>query len=121
MQLIMTYNGFLRSCTKNNGEVYPKTDWRMKYCQKPGLLALFESEHNAPGKIIAYFYPNVPEDPVLQWLRTSAGDLQENDNIIVLKTKNSIYEFVRDEGAVSEEEKAALCCTLGYPIPEAWA
>jgi hypothetical protein len=100
--------GYLDLCADKNGTEYPERDWRAEYLHKPGLIGIFASEHKAPGKRFAHFYPYEPDSPFQKRLRTSVGDLTIGGDIYTMTTKNSIYSFIRDDLALSETEKAVL-------------
>jgi len=102
--------GYLDLCADKNGTEYPERDWRAEYLHKPGLIGIFASEHKAPGKRFAHFYPYEPDSPFQKRLRTSVGDLTIDDDgyNMTITTKNSIYSFTRDDMALSEVEKVVL-------------
>ena len=100
--------GYLDSCTDRDGLEYQDNNWRAEYFHKPGLIGIFASEHKAPGKLFAYFFPYEPDLPFQKRLRTSVGDLTIDGDIYTMTTKNSIYSFSSDDLALSETEKAVL-------------
>ena len=100
--------GYLDSCTDRDGLEYQDNNWRAEYFHKPGLIGIFASEHKAPGKLYAHFFPYEPDSPFQKRLRTSVGDLTIGGDIYTMTTKNSIYSFIRDDLALSETEKAVL-------------
>ena len=100
--------GYLDSCTDRDGLEYQDNNWRAEYFHKPGLIGIFASEHKAPGKLFAHFFPYNNDSPFQKRLRTSVGDLTIDGDIYIMTTKNSIYSFIRDDLALSETEKAVL-------------
>ena len=107
-KLQMIFFGYLDSCTDRAGLDYQDNNWRAEYFHKPGLIGIFASEHKAPGKMFAHFFPYDPDSPFQKRLRTSVGDLTIDGDIYTMTTKNSIYTFIRDDLALSETEKAVL-------------
>ena len=61
--------GYLDLCADKNGTEYPESDWRAEYLHKPGLIGIFASEHKAPGKMFAHFFPYDPDSPFHALLR----------------------------------------------------
>lgn len=114
MKLLNEFFGTLTEITNNKtGEPYPETDWRMRYAGRPGLIAVYASEHRAIGQKFIYFYPDDPNDRMQDWIRTSAGDLQTADDVYVLTTKNSIYKYLRNDKALPEDRKLLMLLNVG--------
>lgn len=105
MKLLFAFFGRLEECLDKDGVPYTETDWRSTYAGLPGLIAVYESERKAPGKKFAYFFPDIPNLVVPDWLRTSAGELQVEDKIYTITTINSRYVFVMNEDALPEENR----------------
>ena len=114
MKLIETFFGKITEITeKRTGKTYPETDMRMRHVGRPGLIAVYESEHRAVGKTFIYFFPDDSNSQTQDWLRTAAGDLQVINDEYTLMSKNSTYRFTRDDEALPEERKQLMCLNVG--------
>ena len=58
----------------------PLDDWFENYKNKAGLLLVFSSESQAPGKNFVYFYPSDPENDNQPYFHTSMGDLIDDNS-----------------------------------------
>ena len=88
-KLIEKYNAEYVSVKKLDGSEYSNLDFRAWSVGFTGEMSLMESEDKAPGKkFIRFQYGGINE-----YITTSYGELEENDDILILRTKNSIYEF----------------------------
>ena len=96
-----------------DGVLYPEADWRTRFVGRSGLIKVYESEHTAVGKKVAFFYPDDPDSLMQEWLGTSEGDLQVEEDVFTLTTKNSRYVFARDEDSLPEENKTVLWLNVG--------
>ena len=64
---------------------------------------------------------NMPDQFTQDWLRTSAGELRVEEETYTITTRNSSYVFVRDEEALSGENKLLPFLNTGIvpqPISE---
>ena len=113
MKLLLIFFGKLERCMTKEDVPYPDADWRTRYVGRPGLIKVYESEHTAAGKKNVFFYPDDPDSLVQEWLGTSAGDLQVEEDVFTLTTENSRYVFVRDEDSLPEENKTVLWLNTG--------
>lgn len=113
MKLIETFFGTLTGITeRKTGKSYPETDWRQRYAGRPGMIAVYKSDHQA-GKQYIFFYPDDPNSQMQDWLRTSAGDLQVIKDEYTLMSKNSTYRFGRDDETLPEERKQLMRLNVG--------
>lgn len=80
----------------------PYENWRINYTGQEGLILLFQSMHNAPGKI--FFYMMIREG---KWMHSSLGDWTPGEVTDILYTRHSIYTFSRQHH-LSKDEKWAL-------------
>ena len=65
-----------------------KWSWRKKYEGFVGLMNVYESQREYPGKNFIVIY-----DIELNYLKTGVGELIHNGDILTLTTQNSIYTF----------------------------
>lgn len=77
----------------------PYEDWRINYTGQEGLILLFQSMHNAPGKI--FFYMMIREG---KWMHSSLGDWTPGEAADILSTKHSIYTFSRQHHLSKDEQ-----------------
>lgn len=95
MHLIEHKKGYLCGAANREGESY--TDWRAPYIDRSGLLMIYES-NSLSGKYAFVFLHSSGKRFPGQYLKTSPGDLEaEDDGIIKLTTGNSIYRFRQDD------------------------
>lgn len=113
MKLLFTFFGKFEECADRSGVQYPASDWRSAYIGRAGLIAVYESERKAAGKRFVYFYPDDPDSPMQDWLRTSAGDLKIEDGVCTVMTNNSRYVFTEGEDALTEESRLLLRLNSG--------
>ena len=113
MKLVLIFFGKFERCMTEGGVPYPEIDWRTRLVGRSGLIKVYESEHTAAGKKNVFFYPDDPDSLVQEWLGTSAGDLQVEEDVFTLTTENSRYVFVRDEDSLPEENKTVLWLNTG--------
>ena len=113
MKLLLIFFGKLKGCSTKDGVPYPEADWRTRYVGRSGLIKVYGSEHTAAGKKNVFFYPDDPDSLVQEWLGTSAGDLQVEEDVFTLTTENSRYVFVRDDDSLPEENKTVLLLNTG--------
>ncbi|WP_303051785.1 hypothetical protein [uncultured Dialister sp.] len=59
----------------------PYKDWRINYTGQEGLILLFQSMYNAPGKI--FFYMMIREG---KWMHSSLGDWTPGEAADILST-----------------------------------
>lgn len=90
----------------------PVEDWRINYVDTVGLLSIYESEHKAPGKYYAYYFPNEPENLMQRYFNTSPSVLTEKDNMICLE-RNHIYTFEIGD-YLSDDELTVLLLNIDY-------
>ena len=62
--------------------------WRKEYENFSGVICVYRSQHKKPGK---HFIIIVNDE--LSYLRTSAGELKYEDDLLILITDNSKYTF----------------------------
>lgn len=94
--------GYLCGAADREGQTY--TDWRAPYIDRSGLLMIYESD-SRPGKYVFIFFTAPSSGFSWQYLETSRGDLEAEDNgIIKLTTENSIYRFRKDDSCIPSED-----------------
>ena len=95
MRLIEYKKGYLYGAANREGESY--TDWRAPYIDRSGLLMIYESNSRSGKYAFVFLHSSGKRFPG-QYLKTSPGDLEaEDDGIIKLTTGNSIYRFRQDD------------------------
>lgn len=110
MHLIEHKKGYLCGAANREGESY--TDWRAPYIDRSGLLMIYES-NSQPGKHAFVFFTALASGFPGQYLKTSPGDLEaEDDGVIKLTTRNSIYRFRQDDSCISSEDMKLLLADM---------
>ena len=87
-QLIRQHLGQLISVESRKTMQEEKWGWRKDYIGFCGAMSIYESLYTAPNKKFIVIY-----DIELHYLKTGAGELEEENGIITLTTKNSVYKF----------------------------
>ena len=70
MKLLLIFFGKFERCMTKDGVPYPEADWRTRFVGRSGLIKVYESEHTAVGKKVAFFYPDDPDSLMQEWLGT---------------------------------------------------
>lgn len=104
-KLVNVTYGYVEAVSTADGNQYPSDDFRSNYYDVPGMIVVYESIRKAPGKCFAYFFPFEQDDLMQRYLRTSLGELVQDDKIMTVSTKNSIYKFRIEEDCLTEEQK----------------
>ena len=92
------------------GQSYPESDWRMSHVDKPGIIVVYESLRQAPGKYFIILYHDEDIwDPDMKYIRTSCGDiLEDTEDELYIRTFNSEYLFLLGDFGLDENRKATL-------------
>lgn len=114
-KLIKFTFGYLDTICNSAGSPYPDDNFRSAHCGIPGLIALYQSEHRAPGKQFITFFPY--ESGVAQrYLKTSVGNFEEQNSSMRMITAHSSYSFHADPDCLTDLEKKVLCLnTINRP------
>ena len=111
-KLIDYFYGKMTECQDRKNRRYK--DWRKQYCDKPGLIAIYESESKAKGKKFVYFFPYDEKSRTQNWFHTGVGTIDKSGDIYQIWTVNSAYTFAKDESVLTDEQKDTLYSwTLG--------
>lgn len=94
----------------------PVSDWHDEYIDTAGMLCIYESEHKAPGKKFIYFYPNEPDNDSQRYFNSTAGELTESGNMLILESGHR-YAFEQGD-FVSEEDFELLWLNVFANDPE---
>lgn len=112
-KLVKVTYGFVEAVNTTDGNLYSSDDFRSGYYDAPGMLAIFESECKNPGKHFVYFFPLEQNNLMQRYLRTSIGDLTQNDTTMTVSTKNSIYKFRIEEDCMPGDQKTVIQINAG--------
>lgn len=86
-KLIKKYYGRILSVESKGTIEEGEWSWRPIFVGLRGVINIYESEIKDPGK--HFIYIKGTDD----YLRTGLGIMTEEDKIITLSTKNSVYKF----------------------------
>lgn len=92
------------------GLPYPDTDWRSFHIGRPGIIVVYESLRQMPGKNFVILYHDQDVwDPNISYIRTSCGDIiSETDSELLIRTNNSEYLFLKGDFGLDESRKNTL-------------
>lgn len=110
MHLAEYKKGYFRGASDKYGQTY--TDWRAPYIDRSGLLMIYASD-SRPGKYMFFFFTAPASGFAGHYLKTTVGEIETEENdIIKLTTKNSIYRFEPDDSCMFGEELKMLLCDI---------
>lgn len=107
-KLIKFTFGYLDTVCDSEGNPYPDDNFRSTHCGIPGLIALYQSERLALGKQFITFFPYESGD-TQRYLKTSVGNLEEQNSSMCMITAHSSYSFHADPNCLTDLEKKVLC------------
>lgn len=107
-KLIKFTFGYLDTVCDSEGSPYPDDNFRSAYYSIPGLIALYRSERLAPGKQFITFFP-YESGSTQRYLKTSVGNLEEQNTNVRMITAHSSYSFHADPDCLTDLEKKVLC------------
>lgn len=94
-------------------------DWRSAHIGRVGIICIYESLKKRPGEKFIYFYhDDEPSGFNMKYLRTTYGEIEENEEDIQIKTLNSEYTFSIGEYNLTDEDKVALMLNVGFKYDE---
>lgn len=105
MHLDQLVVGILRNAEDKYGQKYQ--DWRMPYIDQPGLIMLYKSDSRYE-KYRIYFFTSPSSDCPGNYLHTTYGSIQLEEDLLIIRTRNSVYEFELDASCVSKMDMCLL-------------
>ena len=81
-------NVIIKSVEKISDMDYEEWKWREKYIDFQGILSIWESTEKFKGQHYISF-----NDLMGNWMHTGYGEYTISNDIITMKTRNSIYKF----------------------------
>lgn len=107
------FGKLMKAVSLQSGEDYE--DWRGDHVGGVGIICIYESQKKRPGeKFIYFFHDDDPEGINVQYLRTTYGEIEENEKEVRIHTLNSEYTFSFGDYGMSDIDKLGLMLNVGF-------